>query len=186
MVLIFGANYTWRFSILLVDAEQKARLQLKSHANNLSTVLDKHRALAVISARRLDVAIATAGVPGNNNSVELVRHLAVLSGVLGLAFVTPDLRIIAADRLNPRMFDTPDVRLTNAIIAAKQGRLGRAYGKYTVDRDQVYVFLAPIFGTNRIEGFVTSLVGLEEDVENNWGSSPPQSIARESYRAGRW
>ena len=132
-------------------------------------MLDKHRALAVISARRLDVAIATAGVPGNNNSVELVRHLAVLSGVLGLAFVTPDLRIIAADRLNPRMFDAPDVRLTNAIIAAKQGRLGRAYGKYTVDRDQVYVFLAPIFGNNRIEGFVASLVGLEEDVENNWG-----------------
>ena len=169
VILIFGANYAWRFSNLLNDAEKNAHLQLKSHADTLSTVLDKHRALAVISARRLDVAIATAGVPGNNDSVELVRHLAVLSGVLGLAFVTPELRVIAADRMNPTMFDTPDVRLTNAITAANQGRLGRAYGKYTVDRDQVYVFLAPIFGTNRIEGFVTSLVGLEEDVENNWG-----------------
>ena len=168
VIIIFGAAFSWRFSVLLIDAEQNARLQLKTHANTLSTVLDKHRALAVISAGRLDVAIATAGVPGNKKSVELVRRLASLSGVLGLALVTPDLRFIAADRLSPNMFDTPDFRLANAITAAKQGRLGRAYGRYTLDQDQVYVFLAPIFGNNRIEGFVCSLVGLE-DVENNWG-----------------
>ena len=57
-----------------------------------------------------------------------------------------------------------------------QGKLGRAYGRYTVDRDQVYVFLAPIFGNNRIEGFVSSLVGLE-DVENNWGLAEDELAA---------
>lgn len=168
VIFIFGATFSWRFFVLLVDAEQNARLQLKIHANILSTVLDKHRALAVTSARRPDVATAIAGVPGNNNGVDLVQRLAAVSGVLGLALVTPDLRLIAADRLNPTMFDAPDVRLANAITAVNQGRLGRAYGRYTVDRDQVYVFLAPIFGNSGVEGFVSSLVGLE-DVENNWG-----------------
>ena len=176
VVFIFGATYSWRFSVLLIDAEQNARLQLKIHANTLSTVLDKHRALAVTSARRPDVETAIASVPGNQKSVELVQRLGAVSGVLGLALVTSDLRLIAADRLNPKMFDTPDVRLANAITAVRQGRLGRAYGKYTADRDQVYVFLAPIFGNNRINGFVSSLVGLE-DVENNWGLAEEKIVA---------
>ena len=163
--LVFAGIYVWRLSVLLEAAESQTELRLEAHAETLSTVLDKHRALSVLIARRPDIVVAVAG--GGIDRATLTQRLAAVSGSLGMALVSADRGLLAADRVNEEIFSAPDPRLSAAITAALQGRLGRAYGAYTEDRDAVYAFLAPVFGDGPILGFVVSLVGLE-DVENTW------------------
>lgn len=164
--LVFAGIYLWRLSALLDVAESQTELRLEAHAEALSTVLDKHRALSVLIARRPDIVEAATG--GSTDWTTLTQRLAAVSGSLGMALVSADRGLLASDRVNEEIFLAPDPRLREAITAALQGRLGRAYGAYTEDRDAVYAFLAPIFGHGPILGFVVSLVGLE-DVENTWG-----------------
>jgi two-component system C4-dicarboxylate transport sensor histidine kinase DctB len=173
LVAAFSAGVWWFANRnALEQIEGKGRADLALAADRVSAQMLRYRELAVVLARRPDLAALLAGEGDIAAAEDVVLGFADMTGALTVELVDREGRLVVASTPDGGIYATTEMPLSRALTGAL-GTRHRVEAGPNGTTLRIFAFAAPVFGA---DGKPIGAVLVEVDVkslEENWPGNAP-------------